>query len=279
MPMPEREATAEAEQGDKTPEGGEQPQTIAGVERALDVMSLFVDGAPDRGVTEISDELGLSKAVVHRILASCRGKGYVELDEETRRYRLGPRALELGLSYLNRVDVMAEARSALQALSTRTDETATHSVRAGWNRVYIDQVTPARDIKMVIQIGGTHPLHAGATGKALLAFLSRELEDAYFAQNELTPVTTDTVTQEAKLREELAITRERGYALSMGERLEGAGSVAAPVFDHTGAVIASISVCGPLPRFTDEIDSCAASLVEVTADVSRRLGHRGQLVG
>jgi DNA-binding IclR family transcriptional regulator len=276
--MGEQQTTALTEQADK-PWSEQEPQTIAGVERALDVMSLFADGSPDRGVTEIADQLGLSKAVVHRILASCRGRGYVDLDEETRRYRLGPRALELGLSYLNRVDVMAEARWALQELSARTHETATHSVRAGWSRVYVDQVTPLRDIKMVIQIGGTHPLHAGATGKALLGFLPRELQDAYFAQNELTPVTTDTVTSEPQLREELAVTRERGYALSMGERQEGAGSVAAPVFDHAGAVIASISVCGPLPRFTDETDACAQSLCEVTAEVSRRLGHRGQMVG
>ncbi len=251
-----------------------QPQTIAGVERALDVLALFGErDVTDLGVTEIADRLELSKAVVHRILASCLVKEFVEVDDETRRYRLGPAILRLGLSYLDRVDVQDVARRALHELVRRTGETATLSVRAGWSRVYVDQVTPTRDIKMVVQLGSSHALHAGASSKALLAFLSDE-EQATYLDGELAKVTQRTVTSKRKLREELAAIRDAGYAVSMGERQAGAGSVAAPLFDHTGRPVSVVSVCGPLERFEAEVDACAGALLEVTRETSALLGHR-----
>ncbi len=254
----------------------EQTQTIAGVERALDVLSLFAEpGSAELGVTEIAERLDLSKAVVHRILSSFRVKDYVEVDEETRRYRLGNKILTLGLSFLESVDAQDVGRSALHELVALTDETATQSVRAGWQRVYVAQVTPQRDIKMVVQLGAAFPLHAGASSKALLAYLSPELRDAYFAQGRLEKLTSDTLSSRKAVEEELAEIRTRGYAVSLGERQAGAGSVAAPVFDHTGAVVSVISVCGPVQRFSAEVDECARHLLDVTRATSRRLGHRG----
>lgn len=252
-----------------------QPQTIAGVERALDVLLLFGRaGTASLGVTEVADELALSKAVVHRILTTLRTKGFVELDDDTRRYELGPSALTLGLSLLDRLDVQDLARDALRELSLRTNETATLSVRAGWDRVYVDQVTPDRDIKMVVQLGSRHPLHAGASSKALLAFLSDELRQAWLDRGALERVTPSTTTSKKQLKAELATIRERGYAVSLGERQEGAGSVAAPIMMHDGKVAGVVSVCGPVERFRDEVEACAADLLEVTSAVSLRLGWR-----
>ena len=139
-------------------------QTIATVERAADVLNAFtdLDGA-DTGVTELSERLGLSKAVVHRILSSLRVKGLVELDEDSRRYSLGPASLSLGLTYLQKIDVRDEARTFLRDLSDETNETATLSVRRGNMRMYVDQVTPSREVKMIVQLGHPFPLHAGAS--------------------------------------------------------------------------------------------------------------------
>lgn len=250
-------------------------QTIAGVERALDVLSLFGnDEVTDLGVTEVADRLDLSKSVVHRILSSLRVKGYVELDEDSRRYRLGPAILTLGLSYLDRLDVREVARDALRELVRRTEETATLSVRSNDHRVYVDQVTPSRDIKMVVQLGSAHPLHAGGSSKAMLAFLPEVERESYLTSRTLDAITPLTITSADELRQELAAIRAQGYAESLGERQAGAGSVAAPVFGHDGNVVGVISVCGPVERFTDEVASCARHLLEVTRDVSRRLGHR-----
>jgi DNA-binding IclR family transcriptional regulator len=252
----------------------EQPQTILAIERATDVLALFADSEePTLGVTEIAQALGLSKAVVYRILSSFRAKGFVELDEATRRYSLGERTLHLGLSYMNRLDLPRIARSELEALSRTTDETSTLSLRTGWERVYIDQITPERDVKMVVQLGLRVPLHAGASSKAFLAFLDPEEQQEYLSKP-LDRMTKLTMTNARALRKELGEIRDRGYAISFGERMDGAGSVAAPILGHEGRPVAVISVCGPVERFRDEADAAAKLLVEATKRLSRRLGHR-----
>lgn len=253
----------------------DQPaQTITAIERATDVLTLFAEsGEATLGVTEIAQALGLSKAVVYRILTSFRAKGFVEFDEATRRYALGPRVLHLGLAYMNRLDVRSLARPVLERLSRETDETATLSLRTGSTRVYVDQVTPDRDVKMVVQLGQQVPLHAGASSKAFLAFLGPEEQAEYLARP-LDRLTKLTVTNPRALQKELAEIRERGWAASLGERMDGAGSVAAPILGHDGQPAAVISICGPVERFRDEAAQASTLLKQACLDLSRQLGHR-----
>ena len=93
----------------------------------------------DLGVTETARELGLSKAVVHQVLTTLTAKGFVE---DSRRYRLGPALLSLGVAYLDRIDVRGLAEPSLHRLSAETNETATLSLRYGWERMYVDPVSP-----------------------------------------------------------------------------------------------------------------------------------------
>ncbi|WP_182909593.1 IclR family transcriptional regulator [Microbispora sp. H13382] len=248
-------------------------QAIATVERAVEVLMHFAETpSPTLGVTEIAEALGMSKAAVHRILASLRVRGLIELDLVTRRYSLGVGAMRLGLAYLDRLDIRRIAAPELMALSQRTDETATLSIRTGWTRIYVDQVTPAREVIMTVSLGVPYPLHAGGSSKAFLAFLTEEEIESYLAQRSLEPLTSETIADTGKLREELAAIRKRGWARSFGERMAGAASVAAPVFDHHGRPIAVLSVCGPQERFRDEVDACVEALLESTARLSGQMG-------
>jgi DNA-binding IclR family transcriptional regulator len=189
----------------------------------------------------------------------------------TRKYGLGPVVVSLAVNYLDNLDVRTVARPELVRLSLDTNETATLSVRAGSSRVYVDQVTPEREVLMSVQIGIAHPLHAGASSKAFLAFLPETEIDEYL-DGPLPAVTSSTITDRSKLREELARIRERGWAHSCGERQAGAGSVAAPFFDHHGAPVGVVSVCGPAERMTGEVDVCATYLVAAVRRISARLG-------
>jgi IclR family acetate operon transcriptional repressor len=253
---------------------GPRTETVTAIERAADVLALFAQAGPTLGVTEIAQTLGLSKTVVYRVLASFRAKGFVDFDERTRRYSMGPMVLTLGLTYLDRIDVRGLAREAMQRLSDQTNETATLSVRSGWTRVYIDQVTPPRDIKMVVPLGRPFPLHAGGSSKALLAFLTREEQEAYL-EMPLDRLTSLTVTDPDQLRKELALVRQRGYAVTMGERQSGAGAVAAPVLGLEGRPVAAMSICGPVERFRDDVDAAAGLLLETTRSISKQMGYTG----
>jgi DNA-binding IclR family transcriptional regulator len=243
------------------------------LERGADVLLLFASSeAPKLGVTQIANELGLSKAVVHRILSALRNKGIVEFDPVSHRYSLGPIIMSLGLTYLKKLDVRKIAVPELVSLSKLTNETATLSVRTGASRVYVDQVTPDREVLMSVQIGVPYPLHAGASSKAFLASLPDEEIDRYLSEP-LRKVTPATVTDRRKLRRELEQIANRGWAHSFGERQAGASSVAAPVLDYRDYPIAVVSVCGPSDRMESEIDVCAEHLVAAVNRMSLKMGH------
>jgi IclR family transcriptional regulator, acetate operon repressor len=248
-------------------------QTIATVERAVDVLMLFTRRrAPTLGVTEIANELKLSKAAVHRILSSLRGKGLLEVNDESRRYSLGPAALALGRAYVDKLDVRDLAQGELVALSDATDETATLSIRTENMRTYVSQVLPDREVKMTVPLGRPFPLHAGSSSKAFLAFLPETEIDEYLLAP-LDQLTDTTIIDADALRADLRRIRKLGYAVSFGERQAGAGSVAAPVFDHNGRPSAVVSLCGPVERFASEVEEAAKLLLEATARISARLGY------
>jgi DNA-binding IclR family transcriptional regulator len=245
------------------------------VERAADVLLLFArSDAPQLGVTEIAKALGLSKTSVHRILSSLRNKGIVELDPTLRKYALGPVITNLGFTYLNELDVRKVAAPELTNLSRATQETATLSVRTRHGRAYVDQVTPDREVLMSVQIGISYPLHAGASSKALLAFLPDDEIERYL-EEPLDRLTARTVTDAGKLRQELTEIRARGWAQSLGERQPGAGSVAAPILDYRSYALAVVSVCGPVDRLASEASMCAKQLVAATTRISARMGRPG----
>lgn len=248
-------------------------QTVAGIDRALDVL-LYVGEAntPTLGVTEIAEGLGLSKAVVHRALASCRAKDFITFHPATRRYSLGPRIVSLALRYLDRIDIRSEARPVLQKLSAATQETATLSTRAGWRRVYVDQVTPDRDVKMVVQLGAAFPLHAGASSKAFLAFLTPQERAEYLASQPMPKLTDNTIHHRDALAEELDRIAAVGYAVSFGERDPSAGSVAAPVFGPGGTPLAVVSIAGPQERFRREVPRFAELLLGATGELTAQVG-------
>ncbi|TAM87098.1 MAG: IclR family transcriptional regulator [Jatrophihabitans sp.] len=263
-----------------TREDGSSSQSIAAVERAIDVLLLFSRStAQSLGVTEISSELDMPKAAVHRILTSLRTRDLIAFEPSSRRYMLGAAALALGRAYLGKIDIRALASEELQALSRETGETATLSVRHGDMRVYVDQVVPKREVRMEVAIGGSYPLHAGASSKAFLAFMGGAERKAYLDRNPLQALTDKTLTSRTKLERDLAAARRSGYTSSYGERQTGAASVAAPVYDHDGQVVAVVSVSGPAERLRQEADACAVELLAATGRLSARLGYLPSAAG
>jgi len=240
--------------------------------RVADVLALFTAGPAALGVSEIARELGLSKAVVHRILQSLASRSFVEADSQTRGYRLGPAAVALGARALRDLDLRRAASPVLQRLREATRETTTLSALLGGARVYLDQYESPQEIKMTVELGRPHPLHAGASSRAILAFLPEPAREAVIT-DELARLTPDTIVDPAQLRRRLAEVRETGCATSLGERQHGAASVAAPVFGMDGQVIGSISVCGPVSRFDPQTVRRYVPMVrEAALEISRALG-------
>ncbi|GLY71138.1 IclR family transcriptional regulator [Amycolatopsis taiwanensis] len=236
--------------------------------RVADVLLLFTGGPRYLGVSSISRELGLAKAVVHRILQSLVSREMLATDPGVSGYRLGPAAVALGASALRRFDARTVATPVLRRLRDETGETTTLSGLVGDERVYLDQFESPREIKMTVDIGRRFPLHAGSSGKVILAFLPADRQEALLAR-ELPALTEKTITTPDDLRAVLAETARDGVAVSLGERQPGAGSVAAPLFGPDGEVHGSISVCGPQYRFTPDVVARYRDLVRAAAEEIR----------
>lgn len=248
------------------PDGG----TVAAA-RVADVL-LAVGGSSEAiGVTELARRLSLSKAVVHRILQSLESRHLLSFDAASRTYEVGPAAVVLGSRALRDQKLRAVSLPVLRQLQMATDETTTVSALIGTSRVYLDQVVSQRELKMMVEIGRAYPLHAGSSSKAILAFVPPDLRDQVL-EGELAPLTSNTITDRAALEDELLEIRRRGVAVSRGERQHGAASIAAPVFDHHGDAVGSISICGPVNRFTARVLRRHESLLKRSAEeISRSL--------
>ncbi|MGH3146327.1 MAG: IclR family transcriptional regulator [Rubrobacter sp.] len=244
-------------------------------DRVADVLLTFAGTEGSLGVSEISRRLGLSKAVVHRILRSLVSRRLLAADEAGRGYRLGSAAATLGARAVRDMNLRECALPLLDRLREESGETATVSELVGVSRVYLDQVQSRREIKMTVELGRPFPLHAGASSRAILSFgppgLQRQILDG-----PLEALTPKTIVDHERLRSELALNAREGVAVSYGERQPGAASVAAPLLAADGHARGAISVCGPLDRFDEEVvRHLRTRVLEAAREVSQELGWKG----
>jgi DNA-binding IclR family transcriptional regulator len=230
---------------------------------------------PERGVSELSRELGLHKSTVSRLMRTLEHGGLLSRDPQTERYRLGVDLIGLAAQVVSYMDVREMARPLLRELAEACQETVNLSVLDGGLVFTLEQfVPPTRRLKNIGRVGRRMPPHCTAAGKVLLAALPQDELDRVLRTG-LEPFTPHTITDPDELREELARVRQGGYAAAREELERGLNVVAVPIYDHTAQVVASVSVAGPAYRVTPErFPELAARLMDVAARISAQLGYR-----
>jgi DNA-binding IclR family transcriptional regulator len=252
---------------------------IGAVDRAVDVLLLFGRSLqPSLGVTEIADELGMPKSGVHRVLTTLRRRRLVTYDPATRKYALGQAAVALSQGYAARHDMQAMATQELAALRRATGETASLAIRRHGSVLVRAQSMPDHELRVELHLGRPWPLHIGASGKAFLAFVPPHEVDEYLTRSvhddgRLEPLTADTITEAGALRDDLRLTRARGYAVSAGERLPGVTSIAAPVRDHENYPVSVLAVTGPSTRLDPADRDVVDALLTSAERLSAEMGH------
>ncbi len=220
------------------------------IERATDILELLAQGAAT--LTEISSRTGLAKGTAFRILS---GLGYgdrVLKDPLTNRYALGPgtwRLAQVASDALGSVALIAGP--SLTALRQATEETVTLNIRMGLERVCVAELRSPHPLLHTAGVGSRIPLHVGASGKAILAFTEGDERERILDRLTYEPITSATVGGREQLVEELSLVRERGWAMSVGERIPGAAGVSVPVRGASGLVL-SLSLLGPAERMTSD---------------------------
>lgn len=248
-------------------------RSVMAVERACDVLiAICANTSGPMGIKELGEALHLSASTVHRLLAALLKKGLVEQDQESRKYAMGRKLLDVTLDRMRQVDLPVTALAHMHRLRNATRETVALSVVDGWTQTFLAQVESTQEIRQKIEIGKQLPLHAGGSGKATLAFFSDADRDLYLAQPKLAPNAGGPVNLK-RLKMELADIRRRGYARSVSERVPGAAAVAAPIFNHLGQVVGCLSVSGPAWRFSEaKFAEFGRQVLQSAALVSRDLG-------
>lgn len=260
----------------------DRAEPIAGtqsLDRALTVL-LQVAESPPPGLTlaACSSILGYSKPTTQRILRTLVSRSFLAYDDELGVYTLGVANAQLGSEYLHRLDLRRVALGQMRELVEATGETAHLGVVTGLDVVYIELVDSPHPVRIFSRVGASVPAFATAIGKAILAFTDPSELDQHIPTT-FTARTAKTITSRATLDADLALARERGYAIDDEENRQGIRGYAAPIFDHAETVIAAVSIGGPAGRISGDDAEIGSAVVATAGRISRLLGSRRAVEG
>lgn len=222
---------------------------VKSVQTALELIDT-IQQREEAGVTELADDVGLSKGTVHCHLATLEENGYVV--KKDGRYRLGLRFIDIAHHIRNRVEIYDIVTDEVEKLAEKSGELALFTVEEQREGICLYKASGENAVQTELYVGYRNDLHHTAVGKAILAFKPQEEIDEILAQSDLHGLTEKTITNEDDLREELAEIRERGLAFNRGETIPGLVGAGAPIRNHEGDVYGAIAVIGPTSRMTDE---------------------------
>ncbi|WP_243422616.1 IclR family transcriptional regulator [Micromonospora globispora] len=237
--------------------------------RALDILELFLQ-QPLLSAADVVARLGLPRTTVHELLVTLVDRRYlVQVPGQPLRYRLGVRVFQLGSVFAEQVDLAREAQLVANDVAIACDETVHVAVREGRDVIYIARVDSTHPVRMVSAVGRRLPAHCTGVGKMLLSDLSPDQFDSlYPPSTRLASMTPNSITSAARLKSVLKQVRQEGLAFDDAESSEDVRCVAAGVRDHTGAMVAAMSISVPTTRWSD---GSRAKLMDLVRDGAARL--------
>ncbi|HJV88923.1 MAG TPA: IclR family transcriptional regulator C-terminal domain-containing protein [Holophagaceae bacterium] len=218
----------------------ESPDFVQSLARGLDVLRAFDRENPSMSLSEVSERTGLARAAARRSLLTLGHLGYV--GQKGRQFFLTARVLELGFGYLSSLNLPELAMPWMEQLAHRVNESTSLSVLDGQDIVYVARVPVRRVMTIALGVGARLPAFAASMGRVLLAGLDPEALDAWFAKATFYPLTSHTITDPRRLREEILRTRDQGYGLVVQELELGLCSLSVPIRDRQGKVVAALNV-------------------------------------
>jgi len=251
---------------------GRRRSHIQSVDRAAEILKALASGPRRLGVSQLADQLGLSRPTVHGLLQTLQAHGFVEQDGESGKYQLGAGLLHLGNSYLDLNELRSRSLVHAERLAERADAAVRVGVLHGYSVIVVHHVFRPDSGFQVLEVGSQLPAHASALGKAMLAYAPPEVIDELTSEP-LPRLTQQTLTA-AGLRAQLAQVREQGLARERDEAVLGEACVAAPISDHTGAAVGAIGVVGDTGRILPRSPAkgLPVAVTEAARAISRELG-------
>ena len=254
-------------------ERDEPPRSIQAVERTCEIIGA-IEREGSMGITELAEELGITKGTVHTHLATLSREGLVDKSDGS--YQLGLRPISLAERVKDRIEIYDLVVSELEKLADMTGERTQFALLEGTRAVFVHRVEGENAIRTTAPIGRyAHP-HSISVGLAMMAHLPERRVEEIIDESGLPEQTQSTVTDPEELHRRLEEVRERGYAIDDEERVRGVRCIGAPLRDDEGRVLGGISISGPARRITDDKIETelkdellrTANVIEVNAELS-----------
>jgi IclR family pca regulon transcriptional regulator len=259
--------------------GLREPRYSQSLERGLAILACFTPQRPVLGIADIADELDMSRSTTHRYVITLTALGYLEQGAQ-RKYRLGLRVTDLGMSALNSTGLREHAHPYLEELRQRTSYTASLAVLDGAEILYVDRAPSYRrgqsKIDLNLHTGSRVPAYCTSMGKLLLANLPESEQRDLLASVKLTKRSPNTITSKKALREELDEVLDAGFAVNDEELAAELYAIAASVRNESREVVAAVSLSAHSSMISLEelVDALGPHLVSTADRISARLGYR-----
>ena len=248
---------------------------ITSVQRCLRLLSLFSEAPGGLSATEVTKLSGLPVSTVHRFLVNLQDAGFLDCSAKGK-YHLGIACFSIGHAALGQLDIRRLSLPYLQALNQHTRETIHLTVRQGQTAVYVEKLDSPEHLRIFSRIGALVPLYCTAVGKVLLAYMPQAELETTLSQIEPRRLTANTIASRQELEQHLHRVRKAGHAFDLEEHEPHIRCIAAPIWDHTGAVNASLSLTAPAVRMAvPRLRQLAPLIQEAGLRISRELGYQG----
>jgi DNA-binding IclR family transcriptional regulator len=250
---------------------------VRAVDRSLTLLVLLAGAPAGMEASALARAAGLHVSTVFRILQTLKVRNFV-VEAPGGLYKIGPRAFEVGNSFLRNTSLQSEGQQVAERLAAETGETASVGILDSDEVLYLAIAHGQRELGIQSNVGTRHPLYCTALGKVLLAGLGWPEARDLLSRIERVQMTENTIVDMGRMEAELRKVAAQGYALDAEERILGVRAVAAPVRDHSGRVAAAISAAGPAFRITGEnLEDLKSRVPKLAAEYSGRLGYVSQL--
>lgn len=234
-------------------------------------MHLFTKERPIWGITEIAKTLKLSKSTVGRLVADLVAEGF--LQKEQNKYKLGFSFLTISGVITSHLEIHRESKDILKKLVDHLNESAHISILEGKEITYVHKIECNTPVQLLSAIGKTNPPSCTSSGKVLLAFQKENVVNSMINLG-LPQLGPNSVTNPEEFKDQLSKIQEQGYAVCIDELHENSVSIAAPVRDYTGEVVAAVSVVGTKERIQcQRISLFTEAVIKAANDISSQLGY------
>ncbi|GAA2616435.1 IclR family transcriptional regulator [Paractinoplanes durhamensis] len=266
-------------------DGMTAPSFSQSLERGLRILTEFAENGPVLGIAELSRAVELNRSTTHRYVATLTNLGFLQQDPDTRKYSLGPRVVDLGFAAISSMEITGVAAGYLQILSDETGCAASMAVLDGGDIVYVERRRSRRTaglaVDLNLHVGSRLPAYCTSMGKVLLAYRDPVALRPLLDRMDLARRGPKTITVREQLVTALAKVRQAGLAVNDEELAPGLRSIAAPIRDRSGQVVAAINIALHLTTWTTSAESVVnrlgGPLRRTAAEISHQLGYRSNI--